>query len=98
MSLIPVVAIKRVILTFQYAKPKSGIHQHTTKRVVPKLNEKKIHTSSVSVLNLSETFLTKWVYLSHGTVLNTQDILSMRHSTNFLLIKERLNLLHEVLN
>ena len=93
-------AIKRAVLTFSYVKPKSGIHQHTTKRVVPKLNERKIHTyiDSVSVLNLSGTFLTKWVYLSHETVSNTQDILSMRHSTNFLLIEERLNLFCEVLN
>ena len=33
MSLIPVVAINRMVLTFHYVKPKSGIHQHTTKRV-----------------------------------------------------------------
>ena len=28
---------------------------------------KYIHQESVSVLNLSEIFLTKWVYLSHET-------------------------------
>ena len=68
---------------------------------------KYIHQESVSVLNLSETFPTKWVYLSHETISNTQDVdqlwpsikqYMLRHSINFLLIEERLNLLHEVLN
>ena len=83
MSLIPVMAIERVVLTFHYVKPKSGIHQHTTKRVVPKLNYKTNTfniTEIVSTLNLNE-------FWQMGLSIPWDNFKYTRHGSTFTLNK-----------
>ena len=66
MSLIPVMAIKRMTSHYRHVNVslKSGIHQGTTKRMVLKLNATNTYIESVSVLNLERSISIHeaWVY------------------------------------